>query len=335
MARDGVGELDLHGIEVRVLAYLLQALYAALDVEVVLFHLPQQSLALLARERGRLRRDGIKQYLAREFIIIVVGKLQHRLSKVKAVEILEAANLPKARHVAIGNETHRALLLAFGEVVVILHNHQCITTFDSLLGHQVIASYALVVAVGTAVRTGDDDRLVLPIAVVALLHLLHHLTARYSLHIRKLHLQVWHLVDSILEHTAQESGIVEYARSGLLAHHIIHRGIDHIAIATHHGLIQRRAIRGAHGRQLCIVTNQNQSTILTLTDIFNKVIQERATAENLTLGGGVGEHRRLIDDEDCAPLLVHIEREVRLVVGRGALAVDSLVDGERLAVAVT
>lgn len=52
VARHGIGELDLKGVEVGILAYGLVSLGLSLDVGIVFFHFVEEGAALLTRKRG-------------------------------------------------------------------------------------------------------------------------------------------------------------------------------------------------------------------------------------------------------------------------------------------
>ena len=57
MACHGVSELNLQGVEVVIFANLLQALYLALNIEIVLLNLSKQTITLLT---SKLRRLGVQ-----------------------------------------------------------------------------------------------------------------------------------------------------------------------------------------------------------------------------------------------------------------------------------
>ena len=81
VAGDGIGKLHLHGIEMRVLADLLETLDLALHVQIVLLDLVEQTRALVARERGRLRRERVEQDLARKIRVVVVAEREQRIGE--------------------------------------------------------------------------------------------------------------------------------------------------------------------------------------------------------------------------------------------------------------
>lgn len=89
--------------------------------------------------------------------ILVVGEFEHDVGETETVEILVAPQPFEPRDVAVGDKVHRAVFGVPGIIIVVLHDHQHVVALDLLLGIEHVAADALVVTVGTFVRTGDDD----------------------------------------------------------------------------------------------------------------------------------------------------------------------------------
>ena len=70
----GIGKLNLQGVEIVVLANLLQTFDFALDIEIILLDLAEKTLALLASERWRLGVERIEQHLTFNLCVVVVAK---------------------------------------------------------------------------------------------------------------------------------------------------------------------------------------------------------------------------------------------------------------------
>ena len=187
----------------------------------------------------------------------------------------------------------------------------------------------LVVTVGPLVRTRDDDRLVASVAGVAILEFLEKLAALDRLDVRKIHAETRNGADAVLEHAPDERGVEQDARFGLLAHDLVERAVDHLAVALHRRRVECRAEVRTHGRQLCAVAHEDQAAAPSVADILHQVTEQRPAAEMCPLRGALGEHRGLIDDEHGPLFGIVVERVLRFVVGIRALAVDPLVDRER------
>ena len=127
------------------------------------------------------------------------------------------------------------------------------------------------------------------------------------------------------EHLPQGGGVAEYSRGGILTHDIRHRRIYHLAVRAHGCGIEGGGAVGPYGRKLRVVSHKNQTALPPAAYVCYKVFEQRAAAEDLSVGRGVGEHRRLVDDEYTPLHAVYVERVFRFVVGIGALAVDAFV----------
>ena len=92
VAGNGIGKLYLNGIKMRVLTNFLKAFNLALNIEVVLFHLAKESVALLPGQRRGLRGNGIEQDLALQLGVVIVSEGQHSGSKAEAVKIRNASS---------------------------------------------------------------------------------------------------------------------------------------------------------------------------------------------------------------------------------------------------
>ena len=312
-----------------ILADLFEALDPAPDVGIVLFDLIEQARRFLARERRRLRGDRIQEDLALDLRVVVVREREHGIGEAEAVELLEAPQPFQAGDVAVGDEVHRAVLRPFGIVVVVLDDHQHVAALDLLLGRENVAPDPLVVAVGPLVRTRDDNRLVASVAGVAILEFLEKLAALDRLDVREIHAETRNGADAVLEHAPDKRGVEQDARFGLLAHDLVERAVDHLAVALHRRRVECRAEVRTHGRQLCAVAHEDQAAAPSVTDILHQVTEQRPAAEMCPLRGALGEHRGLIDDEHGPLFGIVVERVLRFVVGIRALAVDPLVDRER------
>ena len=186
-----------------------------------------------------------------------------------------------------------------------------------------------IVAVGPLVRAGDDDHLVASVAVVALLQGLEKLPAVEVPDVRKVRPEARHGVDAPFEHAAYQRGVEEDARLGLLTDHLVHRPVDHLAVAGHEDRIERRTVLGPHGRELGVVAHPHQPAPLAAADVGHQIVQQGPGAEKGSARRVVGEHRGLVDDEQRVLLAVGPQGELRFVGGVGSLQVDPLVDGQR------
>ena len=230
MAGDGVGELHLNGIKVRILTNFFEALELALDVEIILFHLAKEPVALLTGQRRGLRGNGIEQDLALQLGVVVVRERKHGRSEAEAVKILETPQATQFGYIAVGQEIHRAIFGAFRKMVVVLDDHQQIAALDLLLGAQHVTANTVVVAVRPFVGTGDDDGFVASVTVVAILQLFHEITAFNCFYIGIIHLEPRHLADAVLQHAAYQGGVEQNPRFGLLTHHFIQRRVNYLSI---------------------------------------------------------------------------------------------------------
>ena len=168
------------------------------------------------------------------------------------------------------------------------------------------------------------------VRVVTILQFLQELASVDGLYVGAAQVETGYLAEVVFQHATHHRGVEKYARFNALAYHVVHRRICHVAVMQQRRRLQRRTVIGPHGRQLGVVAYQNQSAIASLAHVCYKVLQKRSAAEYLAVARRIGEHRRLVDDEHRALLLVHVERVFRLVIGVGALAVDAFVDGEGL-----
>ena len=218
----------------------------------------------------------------------------------------------------------------FGKVVVILDHHQHIAALDLLLGRKHVAADAFVVTVGALVRPRDDDHLVAAVPRIAVLQLFEKLAAPDRLDVRKIHPEARNLVNAVLEHAAHQRRIEQDARAGLLAHHIVHRAVNHLAVGGQRRRVERRTEVAPHGRQLRTVADQHQAAAAAVADVLHQVRQQRTAAEQRPVRRAVGEHRRLVHDEDRSAFGIEVQRKFRFVVGIGALAVDALVNRKGL-----
>ncbi len=330
VARYGIRELHLKRVIVRILMDFLEAFQLAPDLRVIFFHLVEQTCGFFARERRSLRGERVQQDFAGDLRIVVVVEREHGVRETESVELLEPADLLQARDVAVGDEVHRAILRMLRKVVVVLDHHQPVAALDLLLGPEHVAADSLVVTVGPLVRTGNDDRLVAAVAVVAILQFFEELAALDPFEIGKIQLEAGNLEKPVFEHAPHQRSIEENARLGLLTHHLVERPADRLAVATERRGIERRAAIGTHGRQLGAVARQHQTAAAAAADIPHQIRQQRSAAEERPVGRRVGEHRSLVDDEDGPLLRIEVERELRFVGGIGPLAVDAFVDRQRL-----
>ena len=318
----------------RIFTNFLKSFQFASDIRVILLHLVKQTRRFLARQRRRFRRQGIEQNLAFELRIVVIRERKKRLRKAKSVEILETPQALQLRDIAVGDEVHRTIFGMFREVVVVLDHHQHVVALDLLLGVEHVAADTFIITVRPLVRPCDDNRLVPPVAVVAILQFLEELTPFNRLDVRKIHFETGCLADSVFEHAAHQCGIEQNPRLSLLAHHFIHRPIDNFSIGRHRRGIQRRAEIASDGRQLGAVTHQNQPTAPPRTHIIDQIRKQGSTAENRTCGGRIRQHRGLVDDEYSSPLGIQIQREFRFVIGIRTLTIDPLMNGKCLLLSI-
>ena len=328
MAGDGVGELHLNGIKVRILTNFFESLELALDVEIILFHLAKEPVALLTGQRRGLRGNGIEQDLALQLGVVVVRERKHGRSEAEAVKILETPQAAQFGYIAVGQKIHRTIFGALRKMVVVLDDHQQIAALDLLLGAQHVTANTVVVAVRPFVGTGDDDGFVASVTVIAILQLLHELTAFYHLDIREIHPESRYFADAVLQHAAYQGGVEQNTRFGLLAHHFIQRRVNHLPIDGQSFRIERRGVVHPDRRKLRIVAHENQPAALPAAHVTHQIVEKRPAAEDRPVRRTVCQHRSLVHDEHGPPLLVDVEREFRLVVGIGALAVDPLVNGQ-------
>ena len=229
---------------------------------------------------------------------------------------------------------HRAVFGAPGIIIVVLHDHQHVVALDLLLGIEHVAADALVVTVGTLVRTGDDDGFVAAVPGVTILQLFEELPAFDRLDVGEAHFEMGDFVDAVLEHAPHERGIEKDPRLGLLAHHIVHRSVLDIAETGERRGVERRAAIGPDGRQLGAVADEHQAAVTAAADVLHEVFEQRPGAEKRPAARAVGEHRGLVDDEYRPLLGIEVERIFRFVIGIGALSVYPLVDGKSLFLSV-
>ena len=86
-------------------------------------------------------------------------------------------------NIAIGNK--RDLFGAFRPKVVVLHDHQLVTTAEFILAVEHLVTDALVVDIRAFVAAGDDDGLVEPHPAVTTGQRLYEFVARYDTDIGK------------------------------------------------------------------------------------------------------------------------------------------------------
>ena len=213
-------------------------------------------------------------------------------------------------------------------MVVVLDDHQQIAALDLLLGAQHVTANTVVVAVRPFVGTGDDDGFVASVTVVAILQLLHELTAFDRLDIGKIHSKTRYFTDTVLQHAAYQGSIEQNPQFGLLTHHFIQRRVNHLSIDGQGFRIECRGVIRPDRRKLRIVAHEDQPAVPAAAHVTHQIVEQCSAAEDRPVRRTVCQHRSLVHNEYGTPLLVDVERKFRLVVGIGALAVDPLVNGQ-------
>ena len=90
--------------------------------------------------------------------------------------------------------------------------------------------------------------------------------------------------------------------------------------------VQRRAFVEIDGRQLCIVTDQQQLASMPLEDEGEEVVHQAAAAKKKRLSGAVSNHGSLIHNENGMAVLVRASGELPDTVLL-TCPVNALVDG--------
>ena len=190
VAGDGIAVFHLQGIVVGVAPQGLETVGFHGQVGIILHHIVVELLLQFTGQGRRLGGEGGEQGGGRQLQVVVVGQLDGDFGEAEAVKLVHAAHALHHAEVAIGQERHRrrrpglAVHMLFPVFhiqpeVVVLHNHQPVATTQLLLAVEHLVADALVVDVGTLVRTGDDHRLVEPRAAIAAGQRFYQLAARH------------------------------------------------------------------------------------------------------------------------------------------------------------
>ena len=240
MAGDGIGVLQLQGIEIRVLADRLVAPLLGLYVRIVLVHSDVQGVLLLVCEGGGFRLEGVQADLRRDLGIVVIRENEPRIGEVEPVPVLEVLYRQQFGHIAVGYVVYPRDIP--DELVAVLDYHKFLSPDHPLLIVEDLRPDAGIVAVGPLVRTAQDYRVVLGIIrEVGRVQGLYQFAARDPHHIVETFGPQSYLVRSIYRipegvfgnEGPEPGGVPEDPGLLLLANHFCKGTVPHPAEAVH------------------------------------------------------------------------------------------------------
>ena len=179
-------------------------------------------------------------------------------------------------HVAIGNEGD--LLGTFRPEIIILHNHQLITTTEFILTVEHLITDALVIDVRPFVAARDDDGLIQTYTTVTRGQRLHQFVAWNTDYISKAletdFREDWNHIIPDLRRIPQDT------RCLTLTEHLIQIAlIDLDTIAAQHISHQCRTLLLAYGWQLGFVAYEQHTAVLSTVHELHQIVKQIATAK--------------------------------------------------------
>ena len=149
--------------------------------------------------------------------------------------------------------------------------------------------------------------------------------------------QLGHLVVS--NHLPNGCGVHQYSAFLTLSQHLVQVGlVDIQSVSPHPFCIECWRLVHAYGWKLCAVADEHQPAGASTIDVGNKVIEQVAApelgvvghlplllGEGLGVVGGIGNHGRLVDQEEGVGMQIVVEVEV---AHQRPLAIDFAMDGE-------
>ena len=318
---DGVGILHLQGVVVTVGLEFRDAVCLDGDVGVVFHHGVEELFLLFTGESRCLGGKGIEENSGSELVVVVVGEGHRDFGKTEAIEFVGVSHPLHHDPIAVGDKVDASRLLTpdsrlLTPEIIVLHDHQEVTTAEFILTVEDGVADALVVDIRPFVATGDDHRLVHTHTTVTGSERFDEFIARNNLDIRETTdtdsreyggagvrgREITTCLKTILvppyprtSVPSNTSGVPKDAGGLALTEHLIEITlIDRHTIATEHIGHQRRTLLLSDGWELGLVANQQHTTVLAAINELHKIIKQATATKCRIAKAQVRDHRGLI-----------------------------------------